>query len=514
MTQRTRLRLRFAAPHIMTRSKKFKKLRIAHIIAEVSPYSKVGGLGDVGYALPKATTREGHEVIVITPYYGLVRKRNLQRENISINKPVVIDGAEYPVSFRKHVSNDGLPIYFAVNEELFGSSVKVYRASENDEALRWIFLAKAAILLLKQINYKADIIHTHDWHGSIICNYLKSYYSGDELFSKTATVFTIHNLNYQGTPRLYSAPKDKFDKGTGAPPEQKGFRNYMNFAKRAIMNATVINTVSERYAKEILTAEFGSGLENYLRRRKDRVFGIINGIDYEVINPAFDKNLYENYDVNSLEKKKKNKQLLQKEVGLTIKEETPLIGIINRLTEQKGFKLIMEAMPILLKMDLQIVVVGSGRKDYLKFFRETARKHRSKVGVYSPFTEQMASRVYAGSDIYLMPSRYEPCGISQLISLRYGSIPIVRSVGGLHDTVTQFDPRSDSGNGFVFQNYNKDDLLVAIAKAVESFKYQGSWTKLVARAMKQSFSWDLPAKKYIELYQVALRIKSKENGRR
>jgi starch synthase len=496
----------------MSRTTHSKKFKIAHVAAEISPYSKVGGLGDVVHALPKATARLGHEVIIISPYYGIVRKQNLPRENINPSISVNINGADYPVSFRKVISPDGLTIYFVVNEELYGSSVKVYQSSDNDEALRWIFLAKAAIELLKLINFQPDIIHTHDWHSSIITNYLRTYHSADNFFKQTATIYTIHNLNHQGTRKMYDEGEVKSDKGTGAPPEQKNFRNYINFAKRAIMNATVMNAVSERYAREILTSEFGVGLEQYLRRRKNRLFGIINGIDYEVVNPAFDKNLHTKYDLNSLDNKQKNKISLQKEVGLSSKPNTPLLGIVNRLTEQKGFKLIMEAMPTLLKMNLQIVVVGSGRKDYLKFFREIARKHRSKVGVYSPFSEQMASRVYAGSDMYLMPSRYEPCGISQLISLRYGSIPIVRAVGGLHDTVTEFDPQESTGNGFLFNTYNKDEFLVAIARATESYKYQDTWKKLIHRGMKQSFSWDLPAKKYIELYNIALRIKSKENG--
>lgn len=487
-----------------------KKLKIAHVVAEVSPYSKYGGLGDVGYALPKAIRRLGHDAIIITPYYGRVRKMNIPRENIDTSLKIEIDGTEYPVSYRKHISPDGVPIYFAVNEELFGSHQQIYNPIK-DEALRWIFFDRAAIELLKVLDFKPDIIHCHDWHSALVPNYLKTKFKNDEFFSGSATVLTIHNLNIQGTS-VMPRQGQKADKGVGWVPEQKGYRNYVNFMKRGVVNANVINTVSERYAKEILTPKFGAGLEQYLKRRKDRVFGIINGIDYEVVNPAYDKNVYVNYDFNSLDKKLKNKIQLQKEVGLTVRSRTPLIGVVNRLTEQKGFKLIMEATPTLLKMDLQIVIVGSGNKDYLKFFREVARKNRDKVGVYSPFTEQMASRVYAGSDIYLMPSRFEPCGISQLISSRYGSIPIVHEVGGLKDTITDFDPEQKSGNGFVFQRYHYEELLVAIARAIESFKYRDSWQKLVYSAMKQSFSWDLPAKKYTDLYGMALKIKAKDNG--
>ncbi|MEK9181237.1 MAG: glycogen/starch synthase [Patescibacteria group bacterium] len=486
-----------------------KKLKIIHIVSEVSPYSKFGGLGDVGYALPKAIARLGHEVIVATPYFGSVRKKNLKKETIDRNEYVNIAGKDYPVSYRKFISPDGLPIYFIVNEELFGSRSYIY-SSEEDESLRWIFFNLASIQLLKTLNFQPDIIHCHDWLAGLVPNFLKTEFRQDDFFRKSALVFTIHNLNHQGAPGLKHAPENKVDKGVGSPPVEKNYRKYINFAKRGIMFAHVINTVSERYAKEILTPKFGAKLDPYLKRREDRVFGIINGIDYEVVNPAYDRDVYHNYDFRSLDKKQKNKEALQKEVGLTINKTTPLIGVINRLSEQKGFALIMESMPTLLNLDLQIVVVASGdRDDYLKFFKETAKKHPDKVGIYSPFTQKMASRVYAGSDLYLMPSRYEPCGLSQLISLRYGSIPIVHSVGGLHDTITDFDPMHDCGNGFTFANYEKDELLVAISRAIESFKHQSSWIKLVYRAMKQSFSWELPAKKYVDLYQIALKNKGK-----
>lgn len=489
-----------------------RKLKIAHFSAEVSPYAKAGGLGDVGYALPKAVARLNHEVIIVTPYYGMVRKKNISREKIKPTGIVKIDGTDYSVQYYKHISPDGLPIYFVVNEELFGSHSQVYNVIE-DEALRWIFFDLAGIKLLETINFCPDVIHAHEWHAGLIPNYLKTTLKNERFFKNTAVLFTIHNLHYQGPWGKDDSPVKTKDKGTGAPPEKKSFRKNINFAKRAIVNADLINTVSERYAKEILTPELGEGLDQYLKRRADRLFGIINGIDYEVYNPQFDENVYYKYDVHSLDKKLKNKIELQKEVGLTVKENVPLIGIINRLTEMKGFDLIMESIPTLLKMNLQIVVVGSGeRDDYLKFFRTVAKKHKNRVGVYSPFTQKMASRVYAGSDIYLMPSRFEPCGLSQLISLRYGSIPIVRATGGLYDTVTDFNPEKDTGIGFTFDDYNKEDLLVAIARATESYKYRDSWNKLVYRAMKQSFSWELPAKKYIELYHIALRIRAKENA--
>lgn len=485
-----------------------KKLKIVHAVAEVSPYSKVGGLGDVGYALPKAISRLGNEVIIATPYYGCVRNQNIPHERIEGNFKITCAATEYPVSFYKHISPDGVPVYFIVNEEFFGSHQAVYRVME-DEALRWIFFNRAVLELLKAINFQPDILHCHEWHAGLIPNYLKTICKNDEFFSQTATVFTIHNLVHQGTFYWQKVIEEHIDNGVGEPPEQKAFRRYINFTKRGILFSHTITTVSERYAEEILTPKFGAGLDPFLKRRQDRVFGVINGIDYEVVNPAFDPDVIVKYDVNSLPKKLKNKTELQKELNLKVVENVPLIGMVNRLSEQKGFELIINIMPTLLKANLQLAVVGSGNADYLKFFRETAKKNPERVSISSPFDQKTASRIYAGSDIYLMPSRYEPCGLSQLISLRYGSIPIVHAVGGLHDTIDDFDPSTDTGNGFVFENYEEGELLMAISRACESYKYKNNWNRLVYRAMKQSFSWELPAKKYTELYQIALNLKRK-----
>jgi starch synthase len=489
----------------MTTAKLYK---IVHAVAEVSPYSKVGGLGDVGYALPKAIHRFGHEVIIVTPYYGCVRSLNVAREKIEGNFKVDCAGTSYPVSFYKHISPDGLPIYFVVNEEFFGGHQGIYRVMD-DEAMRWIFFNRAVLELLRAIQFQPDIIHCHEWHAGLIPNYLKTIYKQDEFFAPTATVFTIHNLMHQGTFYWQTVTAEQTDKGLGEPPEQKNFRRWINFTKRGILFAHAITTVSERYAQEILTPKFGCGLDPFLKRRADRVFGIINGIDYEVVNPAFDPYVTVKYDVNSLHKKLKNKIALQKQLDLKVDENIPLIGMANRLTEQKGFELIINIMPTLLKAKLQLAVIGSGQANYLKFFRDTAKKHPERVSISSPFEQKIASQIYAGSDIYLMPSRYEPCGLSQLISLRYGSIPVVHSVGGLHDTIEDFDPINDTGNGFVFQNYEEGELLMAISRACESYKYKHSWNRLVFRAMKQSFSWELPAKKYIELYHIALNLKHK-----
>lgn len=297
------------------------------------------------------------------------------------------------------------------------------------------------------------------------------------------------------------------DDGKNDPTKKMSLVPHLNFTKRAILNADLISTVSERYAEEITTPEFGQGLDKYIRQRKKDLYGIINGIDYTVYNPAYDKKIEYPYDWNSLRRKKKNKLVLQKKVGLEENPETPLIGLVNRLTEQKGFNLIMENIDILMRLPLQMVIVGSGYREYVLFFKKMARKYPKKIGIYTPFTEEMASKVYAGSDMFLMPSRFEPCGLSQLISLRYGSIPIVHETGGLSDTITNFSPKTRKGNGFVFKQFHGADFLVALTRALENYKYSQTWEHLTWRAMQQTYSWELPAKKYVRLFNIAIKNK-------
>lgn len=484
------------------------KLKIVHISSEVSPYSKSGGLGDVVHALPKAQAKLGHEVIIITPRYGMVKNQEkegkIKTENVKENLSLEINGEKINYKFKKaNLSDNGLnlPVYFFSQEELFGRHSKLY-GYENDN-LRFLAFNLAAIELLEQIGFEPDIIHCHDWQTALVPNYLKLKYQESPFFKKTSIILTIHNITFQLGHNWWEI-KDT-DDGKGLPPLEKDKIEKINFLKRGIIHADAINTVSERHAQEILTKEFSQGLENILNKRKDDVYGIINGIDYEVFNPAFDKNIYVNYDWNSLNKKIENKLALQKELGLKQDKEIPMIGLSNRLTEQKGFDLLMEIIKHLLNQELQIVIVGSGEKEYINFFKKIAKRHAKKIAVVSPFTEEMSSKVYAASDMYLLPSRFEPCGLSQLVSLRYGSIPIIHETGGLSDTITDFNPRTNKGNGFTFKNYVKYELLIAITRAIETYKHCLVWERLTWQAMGQSYSWELPAKKYLLLYRKILK---------
>jgi starch synthase len=492
-----------------------KKLKIAVAAAEVAPFSRTGGLADVAGSLPKIFREMGNEVVIITPFYGKIidpqkHSLTLLEKNffISLGKKQKIK-----ISLWRGDLEKSTPIYFVECKKYFSKKLSLYGSTHENS--RFALFDYAVLEVLKKINFEPDIIHCHDWHTGLIPYLLKKepFYTKDPFFTKTATVFTIHNLAFQMGSNWWSLPPEKRDSGTEALPKiHSQAIEKINFAKRAIIFSDAINTVSEKYAEELLTPESGQGLEKLLRARQKDFFGIINGIDYSVFNPTIDKNISVNYNWNSLRRKKKNKTSLQKRLRLEEDATTPLIGLASRLAEQKGYNLVIECLATLLKLPLQIVVIASGGKDgkeYANIFKKIAKKHSKKFAFITPFTEEGASRVYAGSDMLLMPSRFEPCGLSPLISLRYGTIPIVHETGGLAETITDFDPRTGRGNGFVFKNYTREEFLVALVRALENFKYEKVWEHLVWQAMKQSFSWGIPAKKYIALFRKALGNKKK-----
>lgn len=482
-------------------------LKIAVIAAEMSPYAKVGGLADVAYALPKHLKLLGHDVVAVIPYYKFMDLQNLAKELVG-QQDVEFAGRTYHVKFlRTHLpAPQPVPVYFIYQEELFSGRNKVYGHSH--DSLRFAFFDWCVFLLFEAIGWAPDVLHCHDAQTGLIPNYLRHVFAKKPFWQKTVTLFTIHNLLYQLVEGMwYQVPPEKRDRGHNTPPDDPAKLRTMNFTLRAIRNADLINTVSERYAQEILTKKFGEGLDGYLLRRRDRVFGIINGIDYSVFNPSLDHHLSIHYDWNSLDKKLVNKNALQNSLGLPSNRDVPLIGMAHRLTEQKGFDLILHILPALLRQPVQLVIVGGGDREYLRQFRQVAKRHPDQVAVHLEFSEPMASRIYAGSDMFLMPSRFEPCGISQLISLRYGSVPIVHKTGGLADTIVDFNPRTGVGTGFVFQTYDPDDFLVALVRAIETYKYPRVWEHLTWQAMRKSFSWELPTRKYVELYQRAIRLR-------
>ncbi len=484
-----------------------EKFPLVHVSSQLTPFSKTGGMADVVNALARKQSQFGYPVMIFTPYYRFIRQKDFPRETVKKNVDVFLGKEKFTFAVKKAKLYKNADVYFICNDKFFGSQ-KIYGTDFDGQ--RFYFFQAAALQYLREIKFAPPLIHCHDWHAGLIPNFVK--YS--QFFKKTATVFTIHNIIFQGPKNWWEIPPEKRDNGLGFPPAEKEKVEFLNFTKRGIRYATVINTVSERHAQEILTPKFGQGLEKLLQKRKKDVYGIINGIDYRVHNPKTDKYIYKNYDWDTLRYKKINKLALQKELGLAQGRDIPLFGFSNRLSEEKGLNLLEKTIDTLLKLNLQLVIVGDkkGSRKYIHFFRQLARKNPEKVAIYleNHFPEHMESKMFAASDMFLMPSRFEPCGISQMKSLRYGSIPIVHKTGGLSDTIVDFNPRLRRGNGFVFRSYNEQEFLIAVARAWESYKYPNSWEYLTWKSMKLSFSWELPAKKYLELYRIALRRRQKE----
>ncbi|MFH1598206.1 MAG: glycogen/starch synthase [Patescibacteria group bacterium] len=486
-------------------------LKIAFVASEVDPFSKAGGLGDVARSLPKAIKRLGHQIIVITPLYRSIdtkkHKLNLIISDITLN---IDETTTRHFAVWQGWLMEGLPIYFIDSKRYFSGQKRIYGSRFDNR--RFFFFNLATLELLRQIKFKPDLIQCNDWQTGLIPHFINKRFPQETFFDNTATVFTIHNLAFQFAHNWWSIPNKLKDKGHTRLPRfaEKEKVERINFAKRAIINADIINTVSEQYAQEIMTRHFGQDLHRHLQGRSDKLFGIVNGIDYDVYNPAKDPGLRVNYDANHLDGKKENKAYLQKVFKLPVMRDIPVIGMATRISEQKGFDLIMDIVEPLMRLDFQLILVGGGEKKYERFIKKVRQEYPAKIAAHLEFSTKIATQIYAGSDLFLMPSRFEPCGLGQLISSRYGSIPIVRATGGLADTIKNYNPQTESGNGFVFKSYDSRDMLVAITRALENYRHQEKWLRLVSNAMQQSFGWEIPANKYIKLFQRAVKIKQKE----
>lgn len=484
-------------------------LKIAHIASEVAPFSKTGGLGDVARSLPKSLNRIGHEVCVITPLYSKVinkKEHNLQCifKNVELR---LNEKDRIVVNYWKGYLMEDLPVYFVENKKYFSKHKRLYGSSH--ENARFLVFNVAALKLLSLLKFKADIIHCHDWQTGLIPYYLKHNFKHSKTLQNTKTIFTIHNLVFQLGHNWWEVPLAHKDYGRRPLP---GLNDpdleYINFAKRAILSADIINTVSEQYRAEIMTKKFGQDLHRILRNRSDRLFGIVNGIDYNAYSPEKDKALVKNFSHNNLENKVDNKLKLQQLFGLPISKNIPIVSMTSRITFQKGFSLLLKIMPEILALDLQLIIIGAGDKDYINQLAKFARKYPKKIVLIPSHqaNQQYETQVYAGSDFLLLPSMHEPCGINQLIAMRYGCIPIVREVGGLFDTVDDYSPATKRGNGFTFRKENSFELFAVIVRALENYKHRGDWLKLVNKAMQQSNSWEIPAKKYVRLYRRAKKL--------
>lgn len=483
-------------------------LRILYLSAEAVPFAKTGGLADVAGSLPKAIHALGHDIRVAMPRYGRIDPTKFGLKQVLPAFPVPMDKQMEEAAVLQGSIASEVPVYFIENAKYYDrDGIYMYP----DDAERFIFFCRSALEMLKHLDWRPHIIHCNDWHTAIIPNWLKTVYEDDPFFAQTATVYTIHNLAYQGIfgyRVLEIAGIAEY--GFMYHPEMADLAEVVDFMARGIFFADVINTVSEKYAQEILTPEFGEKLDPLLRDRRDRLFGILNGIDYEVMNPATDKYIVQNYDIEHLEKRVQNKLALQQQANLKQDAATPLIGIISRLTDQKGFDILGDVLDHVLDLDLQLIVLGTGDPHYHEMFSRIAQAYPGKAAIFLTFNAELAQKIYAGSDMFLMPSRFEPCGLGQMIAMRYGSVPIVRATGGLADTVKDFDPHTGEGNGFSFTCYDRWALFATIVRALENYKYRDTWHKLQVRGITADFSWNASARKYVDLYYRAMAAHGKE----
>jgi starch synthase len=374
-----------------------------------------------------------------------------------------------------------------------------------DDADRFIFFCRAILEALQRLDWRPDVIHCHDWHTAIVPNWLNTIYQDNPFFAEVVTVYTIHNLTYQGIfgyRVLEIAGIDEW--GFLYHPDMADLNEVVDLMGRGIYWADLVSTVSETYAREILRPEYGEQLDPLLRDRRDRLFGILNGIDYETTNPATDPHIVANYDASTLERRLENKLALQREAKLAEDPNVPVIGIISRLTNSKGFDILGEAIDHVLDLGVQFVLMGTGDQHYHELFSRMAQQYPQQAAIFLTFNTPLARRIYAGSDMFLMPSRFEPCGTNQMIAMHYGSVPIVRATGGLADTVQDYDPHTGQGNGLVFQEYDRWQLFAAIVRATETFKHKDLWRQIQLRGMSADFSWGQSASKYVDLYRRAI----------
>ncbi|HOQ97692.1 MAG TPA: glycogen/starch synthase [Anaerolineae bacterium] len=489
-------------------------LKVLFLSAEVVPFAKTGGLADVAGSLPKAIRALGHDVRVCMPRYGRIDRAKFGLTEVVPAFDVPMDHHTEPASIWQGTIGRDVPVYLVDNAPYFDrDGIYMYP----DDAERFIFWCRAALEMLRrpELDWQPDIIHCNDWHTAIIPNWMRTIYKDDPFFARAATVYTIHNLAYQGIfghRVLEVAGLDEY--GFLYHPEMADMAEVVDLMARGIYFADVVSTVSERYAQEILTPEYGERMDPLLRDRRDHLFGILNGIDHEIMDPAGDQYLAARFDAQRLEARAANKAALQREAGLPEAPTTPLVGVISRLTDQKGFDLISQIIdPLMSHVDMQFVLLGTGDQRYHDLFSAVAQRYPQRAAVFLTFNAPLAQRIYGGSDMFLMPSRFEPCGLGQMIAMRYGSVPVVRATGGLADTVVDYDPRSGRGNGFVFEAYDAMALFATLVRAAETYKHEAVWRQLMLRGMAEDFSWARSAGKYVDLYYRALAAKIPREAR-
>lgn len=475
-----------------------KSLKVLLVSTEVSPYSKSGGLGDVAGSLPKALRDIGVDMRVALPKYQSIPAEHLKdAKKVSEFTVRLSWRAQDATVHALDAHGDGDSVYFIENDYYFARE-SYYGYGDDFE--RFAFFTKATLEMLSRIDFQVDIVHFNDWHTGLGPTYLRDIYNGFTYYANMKSLFTIHNLHYQGV----FGREVLWDVGLNAGYYTGGdleFFGNISYLKAGILHANAVSTVSETYAGEIQTHAYGYGMDGLLRQRAyetGQIYGITNGIDIESNNPETDPRIFVNYNVGSLENKRINKYRLQEVLGLPV-GKMPMLSMVTRLVEQKGLDILSVIMDKLLSMDVQLVVLGTGEGRYENMFKHYAWRYPDKVSANITFNGELAQRIYAASDIFMMPSVYEPCGLGQLFAMRYGAIPLVRKTGGLADTVTHYNRETGKGNGFVFEDYVSSGLMWAIRQALELYNTP-DWEVLVRNAMSGDFSWHNAALEYVDMY--------------
>ena len=476
-------------------------MKILYATFELSPFTKVGGLADVMGSLPKHIEDERTQIAIFTPLIGSINKEEFNIVEIENSKLTLSFGlAKYVFTLKMcKLPNTNINVFFIDNPKFFSNFDCVYPTGIDSwyEQERFITFSKAVLEYARLLNFKPDIIHCNDWHTAMIPIWLKTTYKNDEFYKNSKTVFSIHNLAYQG--KYFPEILDFAELNKEEVFHADGLEHYeiLIWLKGAINYSDKIIAVSPKYAEEILTYEYGEGLDWALNNNKHKLKGILNGIDYEEFNPKTDKNISHNYSFETLKNKEECKKEILKEFNLEYKEHRPLIAIISRLVEQKGLDLIKEAKKELETINADFIILGTGEKKYEDLFKKLNNKTKN-IKAKIEYGKEICNKIYAGADMFLMPSRFEPCGLSQLIAMKYGTIPIVRATGGLENTIISYP--NEKATGFKFYNYNYKDMINCINYAIETFKNKGQWQNIINNAMTSDFSWVKSAKEYKQIY--------------
>lgn len=478
-----------------------KPLEILSVSSELAPFAKTGGLADVCNALPDALVRQGVKARAVLPFYGRLRGQVMAKpvQGLGVLR-FELAGREYSAAIHETTLPGSEVVVLLVDlPELFAGQA-IYEGDR--DALRFTAYCRAVVALMQWEGRAPDVLHCHDWHTSLLPLFLKKAFAWDRLFADTKTVLTIHNLGYQGLVAASRIGELGLEPVRAALHQDELAQGRFSMLLHGLLYADVLTTVSKTYALEIRTKEHGMGLEGILEQRRDSLVGIVNGIDDRIWSPAVDTHIVDNYDREDRTGKVVCKRDLVRHFGLTLGPTTPLFGVVSRLTAQKGFELLPDVLPVFLQReDMALVVLGSGDERHERYFTWLQGAFKGRVAFHRGYDDALAHRIEAGTDVFLMPSRYEPCGLNQLYSLAYGTIPVVRRTGGLADTVVDWDPETGVGNGFVFDDFTSAGLQGALRRCLDAWKFDKAWARLVDNAMAVDFSWDKQVLEYIALYE-------------